>query len=362
MARKKLGDIELQWTCPNCNGLNPGSVRICQSCGAAQPEDVEFHLPAQQELLQEEEKIERAQAGPDIHCPYCGTRNPAGSQICSQCGGDLSTGAVRQSGRVLGAFEDGEAEKVICPNCGAENPAKALKCAGCGASMAPEAVEKKPAVAVPVATTRRTNPVLIIGLVLVGVILCGAVVFMLLRGAQTQDLRATVDEVQWELSIPIEALVPVEQRDWRDEIPASADVQECRQEVREVTDEPVPGGVEVCGTPYTVDSGSGFAEVVQDCTYEVYDDMCTYSVQEWQRVDVAVARGVDFSPRWPEPAISSDQRLGDARQETYTVIFDAGAETYSYQPENFDEFSSFRPGTTWTLVVNGFGSVVAVQP
>lgn len=363
MARKKLGDIELQWTCPNCSGLNPGSERFCQSCGAAQPENIEFHLPRQQELLEDEEKIERAQAGADIHCPFCGTRNPAGSQQCSQCGGDLSDGTVRQSGRVLGAFESGPAETVACRNCGSENPAQALKCASCGASLAPEAAVKGSA-AVPTSRpgSQRVNPLLIIGLVVVGVIVCGALAFMWLRGAQTEDLRASVSRVQWELAIPVEALVPVEQQDWRDQIPAGAEPQQCQQQVREVRDEPVSGAVEVCGTPYTVESGSGFAEVVQDCIYEVYDDYCSYTVEEWRQVDVAVARGDDFSPRWPEPMLQAAERLGQSRQETYTVIFDAGTETYSYQPDDFDEYAGFQPGTTWTLVVNGFGSVVEVQP
>jgi ribosomal protein L40E len=362
MARKKIGDVELQWTCPNCNGLNPGSASFCQSCGAAQPTDVEFHLPERQELLTDEAKIERAAAGPDIHCPYCGTRNPAGSPECSQCGGDLTTGEVRKSGQVLGAFESRPAGTVICRNCGSENPDQALKCAHCGASLAPEPEVKAP-VAPPAAApaSRGASPLLIAGLVLVAVVICGALVFMLLRGAQTENLQATVNQVQWELAIPVEALVVVERTDWRDQVPASADINQCEPQVREVRDNPAPNAVEVCGTPYTVDSGGGFAEVVQDCVYEVYDDYCSYAIQEWQQVDLAVARGQDFSPRWPAPSLQSGERLGDTRQETYIVVFDTGAETYSYQPQNFEDFTDFQPGSTWTLVVNGFGDVVSVE-
>lgn len=363
MARKKIGDVELQWTCPNCNGLNPGSARFCLSCGAAQPEDVEFHLPERQELLEDEDKIARAQAGPDIHCPFCGTRNPAGSPECSQCGGDLTGGDIRNSGQVLGAYSSGPAGTVTCPNCGSENPDQALKCANCGASLAPEK-EVKAAAAPPAAKPARrgANPLVIVGLVLVAVVFCGVLAFVLLRGAQTEDLRATVEQVQWELSIPVEALVAVERENWRDQIPLEADVGMCEQQVREVRDQPAPNSVEVCGTPYTVDSGSGFAEVVQDCLYEVYDDYCSYYVEEWQQQEVAVASGQDFSPSWPQPALQLGERLGEARQETYLVIFDTGEETYSYQPQNFEEFTDYQPGSTWTLVVNGFGSVVGVEP
>ena len=49
MARKELGHIELQWTCPNCNGINPGPEKHCLNCGAPQPEDVEFEQADHQE-------------------------------------------------------------------------------------------------------------------------------------------------------------------------------------------------------------------------------------------------------------------------------------------------------------------------
>ena len=89
MARKKLGHIELQWTCPNCNGINPGPEKTCGNCGAPQPEDVEFEQADRQELITDEEKITKAEAGADIHCPYCGTRNPTGTEVCNNFGGDL---------------------------------------------------------------------------------------------------------------------------------------------------------------------------------------------------------------------------------------------------------------------------------
>jgi hypothetical protein len=206
------------------------------------------------------------------------------------------------------------------------------------------------------------NPLVIVGVVLVGLLLCGLLAIMLLRGARTEDLRATVQDASWELAIPVEALVDVENRAWEDQIPAGAVLGQCEQQVREVVDQPVPNSVEVCGTPYAVDSGSGFAEVVQDCSYEVYDAYCRYTVQEWRQVDLAVASGRGFSPAWPSPGLQEGERLGNDRRETYTVIFDAGAETYTYRMSDFNEYENYQPGTTWTLVVNGFGSLVGVEP
>ena len=56
MARKDLGKIELQWTCPNCGGINPGPDKLCNQCGAAQPENVEFEQAERQQIISEREK------------------------------------------------------------------------------------------------------------------------------------------------------------------------------------------------------------------------------------------------------------------------------------------------------------------
>ncbi len=92
MARKTIGYSELEWICPNCNMRNSGIQKNCQSCGSPQPEDVRFVPALKQEILQDEEKISAARAGADIHCGFCGTRNPATAKTCSQCGADLTAG------------------------------------------------------------------------------------------------------------------------------------------------------------------------------------------------------------------------------------------------------------------------------
>ena len=76
MTKKSLGYVELEWTCPNCETRNPGPHKFCNGCGAPQPEDVEFEQPIEEKLITDAEQIARAQAGPDLHCPYCEARNP----------------------------------------------------------------------------------------------------------------------------------------------------------------------------------------------------------------------------------------------------------------------------------------------
>src|SRR6185369_5970429 len=68
----------------------------CENCGSPQPENVQFELPSEQKLVTDEAALKAAQEGPDIHCPFCGTRNPASAKTCSQCGGDLTGGKARE--------------------------------------------------------------------------------------------------------------------------------------------------------------------------------------------------------------------------------------------------------------------------
>lgn len=357
MARKKIGHVELQWTCPNCNTLNPGSEEHCISCGAPQPPDVEFTQADRQELITDGELIAKAEAGADFHCPYCGTRNPAGTEICSNCGGDLVEGMQRESGRVVGAFKSGPVQQITCPHCGESNPDTAMICASCGGSLAVKDQVRAQSVETGKPKSKARNWI-IIGAIAVLAIACGLYLFFANR---TQPTRGIVEDVAWERSIPIEAPVPVDHEDWEDEIPSEAELGACRQEVRSVQSEPAPDSVEVCGTPYTVDTGSGIGEVVQDCEYEVYAAFCTYTLQEWQVVDEIVASGSDFSPVWPEPDLSDTQRMAEEWDESYTILFASGGEIYRYTTSDLDLFQSFQLGSEWTLNINTFGNLVSVE-
>lgn len=154
MARRRtLGYIENEWTCPNCNSRNRGSVRTCENCGAPQPENVKFELPSEQKFVKDESAINAAKAGADIHCGFCGTRNPATATTCSQCGADLKEGKARQAGQVMQAPPP-QPKTIKCQNCGTENPGGNSTCSNCGAALprsqaaqpvAPETETIKPA-------------------------------------------------------------------------------------------------------------------------------------------------------------------------------------------------------------------------
>lgn len=360
MTKKTLGYVELEWTCENCGTRNPGPNEFCNACGAPQPEDVEFEQPLDQKLITDEAKLARAKAGPDKHCPYCNARNASDAKFCGACGGDLSEAAVRESGRVVGAHREGPVPDVNCPACGTANPANNKVCSNCGSSLTKEPVEKpeprpqpKPG---PVRKGASMGALLGIGLFC---LIAAVAIFMLFF--RTEELVGRVEGVQWERSIPIEALILVDRQDWFDAMPSDAEVGDCQLEFRYTSDQPEPNSEEVCGTPYTVDTGSGFGEVVQDCVYEVYDDFCTYSVMDWQVFDTLTLTGTDMNPAWPDTNLASDQREGDG-VESFEVIFSSNEGDYTYTTTDPSEFNQFTPGSKWTLNVNALGGLVSVDP
>ena len=357
MARKVLGYIELYWTCPSCRSENLGSHAYCTSCGSSQPKNIEFHQSSKQQLLTDAEKIKRAKAGADIHCGFCGTRNPASATKCSQCGADLTAGSRRAAGKVVGAFSEGAVQPVKCSNCGTMNAGNRLKCGNCGAPLshgAPAKIEKASTVTQPL----NRNTLLVGGAILL--ILCAAIYLLFIR---TQEITGVVSSVNWQRSVEVESFGPVQLQAWQDEVPSGASQVACSERVRSSQSEPPATGRydEVCGTPYTVDTGGGYAEAVQDCEYRVYDDYCSYTVNAWAPVSTAQLEGFDLNAVWPQPALASNQRLGEQTAD-YVCIFDSNGKTYTYHTSSLDKFLRCVIGSTWTLSVNAAGAVAEISP
>lgn len=356
MTRKELGYVELEWTCPRCNTRNPGAQTTCGGCGAPQPQDVQFDTPISAELVQDEAELARAQSAPDVQCAYCGTRNPADATVCKQCGADLGEGAQREAGQVVGAFQQQPAPPIRCATCGAENAAANLRCQQCGAPLArPRAVAPPAPAPAPAAPRQSWVAWLVIALVFGGLIWLGVL------STRTTEMVGTVREARWVRSVPIEGLVPVERSGWHDELPGNAALLSCRPEVRSVQDTPTANSREVCGTPYTIDTGTGFGQVVQDCRYEVYEDRCRYTVDEWRVVDVIESRGSGFAPVWPVASLQPRQRLGPGR-ERYECIIGSEERWFTYEAPSLAAYETCQPGSQWQLEVNGFGALTSLQP
>jgi ribosomal protein L40E len=356
MAKKSLGYVELEWVCPTCNTRNPGSSRTCSGCGTPQPPDVKFVAPSKAEVSKDEEVKKQATAGPDIHCPYCDARNPAGAKVCKQCGGDLTTAEARKKGELVEDFSTAGPGVVKCTTCGTENPANLRNCKNCGAPLP----VVKPA-AKPQPQAKSSNSCLFIAIGAVA-LLAIVVIFFFMMGGGGGERVSTVGRVvdnRWTRTIAVMALRPRQYSAWLDQVPDDATLGACTDEVREEVDEPVPNSREVCGTPYAEDQGTGFAEVVQDCVYQVIEQRCEYTVNEWQPVDTVSEEGAGFNPIWP--ALAAQQRAGD-RTEQYECVFTANDKTYVYQTRSLEEYQKCVVGSTWNLETNESARVLSAAP
>lgn len=329
MTKKTLGYVELEWTCPNCGTKNPGMMKTCHTCGSPQPENVQFGADEQQGMMTDAQKIAQAQKGADIHCPFCGTRNPVDAHTCSQCGGDLTGGAQRVSGTVIG---------------GAVNPVQAGKNAPSVATQNPGSAK---------ASKFRVWMLLPVGVIALA--LCALLGFLFLH---TDKTSGTVQSVGWERVIPIEALRNVSGEDWRDALPEDAKILSCDLKYRTRQDSPAANATEVCSTEL-VDKGNGAADVVETCSYDVYADYCKYTAQEWQQVDKTVAHGNDLQPSWPVAKLGAGEREGE-HKATYTVQFQTEKGIKEYTTDE-NSFSQFQIGSKWTLEINPLGAIVSVS-
>jgi DNA-directed RNA polymerase subunit RPC12/RpoP len=351
MAQKTVGYVELEWVCPNCGSRNKGAEKICSGCGAAQPADVQFQQPAEEKLNTNPDAA--PSQGADIHCPFCAVRNPGSAKVCVNCGGDLTSGQKRETGRVLGAYRDQAAAPVACPACGENNPPANLRCARCGAPL-PGAVGSNPT---PTPAVKKPFPVvLVIGL------LAGAVLLIVLFSLlfSKHELTAHVIKRSWERTVEIEQFGPVTHEDWQDKVPAAAKNISCTDKYQRTSSEPAPKATEVCGTPYTVDQGDGTGKVIQDCEYQVYAAYCKYTVDAWAPVSVDKLVGGEEPPTWPEPQVTTNQRAGE-RGERYRIIFDVDGNERPYDTSDANIYNNAAPGTSWTLEVNGLGDIVAIS-
>ena len=364
MPQETLGYVKLEWTCLKCQSRNPGTEKVCVSCGAAQPEEVKFEQVEHQQASQDEQLKKQAEAGPDVHCAFCGTRNLAGAKVCSQCGADLTEAKKRENGRVVGAYQPKPVQQIPCPSCGTMNPETALKCSGCGAALQQEKEAPKELTPAPALKPTLKSNWVAIGLVVALVLLCvcGVIGYTWMSSSRVSQ-NGTVQSVEWQTVAAIEELSPVTHQTWQDEVPQDAEMGNCTDQVRYTQDQEPFGGNfnKVCGTPYTVDTGSGVGQVVQDCQYKVLVPYCDYTVQEWHAVDQVTQSGNDLSPFLPNPQLGSDQRLGE-QSASYAIIFDTLKGQYTYSVSSLEEFQQFPISSEWMLNINALGQIVSVEP
>mgnify|MGYP000852010446 FL=1 len=330
MARKVIGYIELVWTCDSCGTRNPGAIRSCTACGAPQPVDVKFERvdPSTFNFIKDEALIRMAKSGPDKHCPYCGTRNLAEAQTCVECGGDLTVGATsRPAGVVLEEQAD-------------QQPLEA------GISREPKPVKPLP------------KWVLILA-VLFLLALCYFGGMYISQMNKTDRVNATVSQAYWQRQVVLEAYQLVQSQAWLDDIPPNAQAYNCKLTYRYNSETQLPNSEEVCGEPYTIDTGTGIGEVVQDCYFKVYEDYCSYDTMQWVAIDTLSLDGYGTEAQWPTANLNNAQRLGSST-ESYVITFSGDGTEYRYNTSDYELFQTAYPGSNWVIEVNGFGNITGL--
>lgn len=75
------------WDCPVCSHVgNLGPHTNCAACGAPRPKNVQFYLPENPIIVENEADLEKAKAGADWICGHCEAHNKAWETVCRACG------------------------------------------------------------------------------------------------------------------------------------------------------------------------------------------------------------------------------------------------------------------------------------
>ena len=381
MAQKVVGYREMIWTCPNCGAKNPGSSRVCKSCGAAMSEDVKFEQQTNAGMIKDEKVIEKAKQGPDVYCAYCGNRNPAGTKVCTRCGADLSEGKEREHGTQHSAHLDDQQKKetVICPACGAENSADALKCRSCGTPLntSQQKEEIPPTGQANAGSANKGCGGRGCVFIIILIVIFGVIGMFLLNGCgsggisnnsfftgnQGMDSNTVLDAVvssqTWQTAVQVIGPVDSRESGWRDNVPSDARNLRCENRKRYTSQNEVANSVEVCGTPYAIDMGNGYEQFVQDCVYDVYDSYCEYTISKTDVIDTAKASGSGPNPE--SPFVDSKYRTGN-QSVSYTVqLRDENGKTYTLNPSSLNEYRDYTVGTEYMIEVNSRGRIVNME-
>ena len=341
----------MRWRCSACHTENLGRYKSCQNC--TKPKDRErFYDPAQassaepSQAVTDAALIEKATAGRDWQCRYCGTHQPARIHECRNCGAPAA-----------------EAEQAASYETSAESPA-----------TAPAVVARAAA-----APRRRSKWPVRLGAALLVVVLA---LFLLFR---TQVVEAEVVARSWEHSVVVERYQIVAGEGFAEKRPREAfdivrsgERHHHDQRVQDGTErqsytervacgedcsttsvsctendngfKTCRGGDRVCRTRYC--SETRYKDVPKYKSVPVYEPWYTWRAWEWKVNRTVVERGTEEAPRWPSDeriqlgaGCKPGERERTRREPQYEVVF-AGEEQerYPYRPRSLEEFSALSSG------------------
>jgi ribosomal protein L40E len=360
--------VEGYWICPKCNAKCKGSEQNCSSCGAVRGEDVEFFCDDEAPAIDDKEELEKAKAGPDWICQFCGNTSPSTSKRCTGCGSLRSDGTKRK-------------EKDV-PLQG-KKPTTSRK-----TNQAPTSGQKFPTGAK-------------IG--------CGifALILMILMALSCQEKTAEIEilETSWQRTIEVEQFKRLQETAWRNEVPSAGKAISSRREIRSYNK--IPDGYENVTETYTEkvkvgekrvkagkkDLGNGRFKIkykmvpqyenqkktrtVRKQKYRkepVYDEKVTYEINRWKAQETKTASGKNDEPSWPPSEESNNKpaQVGDFRNGKKTEKYEVKAkilpdgkefkiEEIDNKPLTYQQFKKLKKGSRWKAVFSGLGTLKKIE-
>lgn len=206
----------------------------------------------------------------------------------------------RAAGEKLGPLPSAAPVEVTCHVCGAKSGGTAQLCAKCGAPLQRRTASSRPGAPAPLPTPQRGG-IALWWLWGIGALILIAIVAFAWLALRSQNYVAAVEKAgTGSAALRCLVLCLWKKRRGRRDLPSGVEPLQCRDELFSTSDTPVDGAREVCGTPYTVDTGTGYGDILQDCAYRVSAPRCTYETMQWAIVDTLVESGEGFASIWPQ--------------------------------------------------------------
>ena len=312
---------QMFWDCSYCGAekLLGVSHRHCPNCGAAQNPDDRYFPPEEERIALEDHKF----IGADKQCGACDTPNSASVTFCINCGSNMADGSS-----VKLAHEKENNEEAPPP---------------------PSPPPKK----------SNTAWFVILGVIILGIICCGAF------GSCTSSAGVTVNGHSWERSISVDTYKKVSEKAWKENVPTKAKKISC-VEKEQSTKKEQDG--EDC-KKVDVDDGDGSFHQEEKCTPKykeipVYGEYCSYDIKKWVAGKALKNTGADLSPSWPSEKIKKCKKVKvgckrkGAKTEKYTVRFN-DKKSKKEHACNFDEakWKGFANGSQWEAEITMLGSM-----
>jgi len=332
---------EMMWDCGACGttALLAMSHTHCPSCGI--PQDTQWrYFPADEDRVAVED---HTFVGKDRVCDACGTACSARAQFCPACGIGLE-GASEAATRADQVAADGteflrdDAEKAQAEHRERRKVQRAAKRA-----------EHVPP------PEKGAGKGLILGLfgggAFLAVLVCLGVFFFWKKEVSLENTGHS-----WVRTIQIEEMKTVTKSAWQDSVPRKGRVTSCVSEKRST--EQVADG-ETCSTRRR-DNGDGTFSEKQECetrytSKPVYDEKCTYKIDEWVRTRVIKREGASYQspPKWPAVQLKKKgscvgcEREGD-RNAVYTLQFKDSQSGERIRCDGSQKtWKAVKPGSMW---------------